>query len=134
VAYGAYPRKGCATGARIGQVYLDLTQATGGAKFPVCDKDWRSMFEKLAQAVATKAPPSCGYAIPAPPAGKTLDPKLMLVWRQSNKTLITKANNPATCQTGWHYDNSTAPKKIILCPQTCSALAGGKIGIEFGCL
>jgi hypothetical protein len=56
VAYGAYPRKGCATGARIGQVYLDLTQATGGAKFPVCDKDWRSMFEKLAQAVATKAP------------------------------------------------------------------------------
>jgi hypothetical protein len=58
----------------------------------------------------------------------------MLVWRQSNKTLITKANNPATCQTGWHYDNSTAPKKSSSAHKPVARWPGGKIGIEFGCL
>ncbi len=66
VAYGPIEEKGCETGARIGQVYLDLTQQTGGVKFQVCTEDWTPIFSDLAASVAQTARPPCTYVIPDP--------------------------------------------------------------------
>lgn len=136
VAYGNEPKKGCATGARIGQVYLDLTAQTKGVKFPVCDKDWKSIFDQLAKSVAQTAKAPCSYLIPDPPAGKTFNPNLILVWRADpgQEMVIPRVKDKAACgANGWYYDDEVNPKTVILCPQTCKAVEGGKIEIEFGC-
>ncbi|PID39770.1 MAG: hypothetical protein CSA24_00500 [Deltaproteobacteria bacterium] len=136
VAYGSVPKKGCSTGARIGQVYLDLTAQTSGVKFPVCNSDWKSIFDKLAKSVAQTAKAPCSYLIPDPPAGKTFNPNLVLVWRADpgQERVIPQVANKAACgQSGWYYDDEANPKNVILCPETCKAVEGGKIEIEFGC-
>ncbi|MCK5800803.1 MAG: hypothetical protein KAI47_26630 [Deltaproteobacteria bacterium] len=137
VAYGSIPGKGCSTGARIGTVYLELTQQTKGVKFPVCDQDWKSIFDKLAKSVAQTAKVPCSYIIPPAPAGKTFNPALIIVHRADvgNEGVIPKVADKASCGAlGWYYDNPSDPKTVILCPQTCAAVSGGKIEIEFGCI
>lgn len=137
VAYGNLPSKGCVTGARIGQVYLDLTAQTKGVKFPVCDQDWQSIFDQLAKSVAQTATAPCTYLIPPPPAGKTFNKSLIQVLRTDagNEGVIPQVPDKASCgANGWYYDDPNAPKTVILCPQTCTAVSGGKIDIEFGCL
>jgi hypothetical protein len=38
---------------------------------------------------------------------------------------------------GWHYDSTTAPTQIVMCPGACTTLkndkTGGKLDIIFGC-
>jgi hypothetical protein len=136
VAYGSIAKKGCTTGARIGEVYLDLTQQTKGVKFPVCDQDWKSIFDQLAKSVAQTAKAPCSYLIPDPPKNKTFNPNLILVWRADpgQEMVIPKVADKASCgANGWYYDDPQNPKTVVLCPQTCKAVEGGKIEIEFGC-
>ena len=137
VAFGDVPAKGCATGAEIGQVYLDLTTQTNGVKFPVCSEDWKPIFDQLARSVAASAKVPCSYSIPPAPAGKTFNLNLIEVYRTDpgKEGLIPRAANAASCGAeGWYYDDPSAPKTVLLCPQTCTDVAGGKIEIEFGCL
>jgi hypothetical protein len=37
---------------------------------------------------------------------------------------------------GWHYDNNTAPTRVIACPATCTRLQAdpnAKLDVLFGC-
>jgi hypothetical protein len=82
---------------------------------------------------------SCNYSLPAPPAGQTLDVNAVNVNFTPGggvaQTLPYSAN--CTDPNGWHYDNTTAPTQIIMCPSRCTALqgdtTGGKLDIIFGC-
>jgi len=55
----------------------------------------------------------------------------------SGRTLVgqTFMGSPDNCGTagGWFYDYPAAPKSIGLCAETCDALQGGSIQVEFGC-
>ncbi|WP_394841902.1 VWA domain-containing protein [Pendulispora brunnea] len=80
---------------------------------------------------------SCSVAIPPPPPGKTFDLKAVNVVITSNAGAQTLTYND-TCNggEGWHYDNTSNPKIIELCPSTCGALkstAGAHIDVQFGC-
>lgn len=84
-----------------------------------------------------KASASCDVTIPPPPKGETLDPaKVNVSWRNGEK--LTPFFVDASCKAAnaWRYDNAKAPKKISLCPTTCSAVqraAGSVLSVEFGC-
>jgi hypothetical protein len=140
VAYGDVPTKGCDTGAKTGQIYLELTAETKGFQFKICEKDWSSGFSSLAQGVAASAKPPCSYTLPDPGGGKEINPNYALVsyTNDSGKLVyMTKTDGKDQCSSsslGWYFDNPSKPTQVILCPDTCSALDGGKIFIDFGCL
>lgn len=81
---------------------------------------------------------TCDYTLPAPPGGQTLDVNAVNVNYTTGGATTTLGYSPDCSNAGgWHYDSTTAPTKIIMCPTICSALqndtGGGKIDIIFGC-
>jgi hypothetical protein len=82
---------------------------------------------------------SCNIAVPAPPAGKKLDPEKVNVQFTGDGKPATslKYGTECTGDTAWRYDNATAPKMIELCTDACSAIKGdakGKLDVVFGCV
>jgi hypothetical protein len=78
----------------------------------------------------------CEYGLPAPPAGTSLDVNAVNVdftaSGETQKTLTYSAN--CGDANGWHYDSTSNPTKIVLCPGTCNMLgAEGKVDVVFGC-
>ena len=81
---------------------------------------------------------SCDYALPAPPSGEQLDTgKVNVQWTPSGAAArALDYNADCTGGAGWHYDNPSAPARILICPQSCTEVLGnaqGKIDIIFGC-
>jgi hypothetical protein len=81
---------------------------------------------------------SCDLAIPPPPTGKKLDPNKVNVQFTGNGQPATslKYGTECTGDTAWHYDDPAAPKSILLCDDTCTAVKSdpmGKLAVEFGC-
>lgn len=143
VSFGSDPQKGCHTGADQGDVYLELTQQTGGAKFPICDTNWAPMFQALAKDIVALIPPPCSYQMPTPPDGKKIHPsQIRVTYTDVNggQTQIPRVADKAACITGntnghgFYYDDVKAPTVVTFCDKTCQALAGGTIKIIFGCL
>jgi uncharacterized protein YegL len=81
---------------------------------------------------------SCDYTLPPPPTGKTIDVNAVNV-NYTTGGATTTLGYSADCSNagGWHYDSTTAPTKIIMCPTVCKTLqndtSGGKVDIVFGC-
>ncbi len=80
---------------------------------------------------------SCEYVIPAPPDGKTLDPNAVNVaLTAGGKPQETLKYDKDCAGTGWHYDDPTDPKKVLLCGVTCDLVKGdptAKVDVAFGC-
>ena len=80
----------------------------------------------------------CTYTLPNPPAGQTLDiSKVNVNYTPANGALQTLPYS-ADCSNkgGWHYDNTAAPKEILLCDEMCQTAkssAGAKLDVIFGC-
>jgi hypothetical protein len=81
---------------------------------------------------------SCELKIPAPPAGKRLDPNKVNVEFTGTNMAKTTLKYGATCtgDTAWHYDDPEKPKTVLLCDAACSTVkadAMGKLDVEFAC-
>jgi hypothetical protein len=80
---------------------------------------------------------TCDYALPSPPSGETLDINRVNVQYTTGAGKQTlKYNGDCADGEGWHYDNPSAPTRILICPKSCDTLladASGKIDIVFGC-
>jgi hypothetical protein len=81
---------------------------------------------------------SCELAIPAPPAGKKLDPNKVNVHFKADGKTDTSLRYGKECADGaeWRYDDEAAPTKILLCEETCQAVKAeskGALGVEFAC-
>ena len=81
---------------------------------------------------------SCELPIPAPPAGKKLDPNKVDVQftasGQAGKSL--KYGDACTGDVAWHYDDASKPTRILLCDGACSTVKAdtmGKLDVVFGC-
>lgn len=82
---------------------------------------------------------SCELDLPAPPAGKTLDPDKVNVHYSGDAQADTSLKYGTTCEgdTAWHYDDAQRPTKILLCDATCTAVkadAKAKLSVEFACV
>jgi hypothetical protein len=93
--------------------------------------------------VATGTQTTCEWDLPPPPRGQLLDLTTVNVRYTSPSGFASNLGNVPTgaeCamfQQGWYYDDPLKPKKIIACPQTCTAVqsagASAKVDVLFGC-
>jgi uncharacterized protein YegL len=129
-------------GVGTGAANLD-TIATGGGTAPhiqvnttsaaTTSADLRTAIGKIKASQLT-----CDYALPPPPAGKTIDVNAVNVNYTTGGATKTLPYSAACADPGgWHYDSVTTPTKIIMCPSICTTLqgdtVGGKVDIIFGC-
>jgi hypothetical protein len=95
----------------------------------------------VTQTVTETAKIPCQWQIPPSPEGGKIDPKKVNVSFSSAGTTQEIGNVPAdadctSVESGWYYDDPSAPKKIVVCPDTCSAIqaaADARIDISLGC-
>ncbi len=95
--------------------------------------------QKMADIRATAL--ACEYIIPEPPGNEPFEFDEVVVKHvaeDGSSTEIPKADGEADCgQTpGWYFDNPLDPKKIKLCPESCSQAqqsAHSRIDVFFGC-
>jgi len=128
----------------VGPDAVNLDQiATGGGTAPHIQVNTTSAATtaadlKTAIGKIKAAQLSCDYTLPPPPAGKTIDVNAVNV-NYTTGGMTTTLGYSADCSNagGWHYDSTTAPTKIIMCPTICTTLqndtSGGKVDIVFGC-
>ena len=82
---------------------------------------------------------SCELPLPAPPAGKKLDPDKVNVQftGMGQAAMPLKYGTACSGDTAWHYDDATKPTKVLLCDDTCGAVKAdpmGKLDVVFGCV
>jgi hypothetical protein len=79
---------------------------------------------------------SCDFALPAAPAGKTLDFQKASVSLVGATTKTVPQSADCANADGWHFDNPTSPTKLTVCPAACTAIQSdpaAKIQLDFGC-
>jgi hypothetical protein len=139
---GIYCFSECPDAAEIGRVYIDLVAQTMGVGGDLCLQDFAPVFDDLADAVIGASQLDCEWDIPAPPPGETLDPSLVNVQYTPSSSgveeTVVNHDNGGACAggEGWHYDNNTAPTRVIACPATCTRLQAdpnAKLDVLFGC-
>lgn len=81
---------------------------------------------------------SCELPLPAPPAGKRLDPeKVDVQFSGSAATKTLKYGTQCMGDVAWHYDDATNPTKVLLCDDACNTVKAdpmGKLDVVFGCV
>jgi hypothetical protein len=81
---------------------------------------------------------TCEFMVPADPAGKKLDPKLVnvLFTHGDGKETSIPQDAKGDCASGWKYDDDDNPTKITVCGSDCDAVKAdqsAKIEVIFGC-
>jgi hypothetical protein len=133
----------CPEAARIGDVYIELGQMTGGVLGDLCDQDFQPIFDLLASEVIAGSVLGCEWELPEPPDGEDLDPDAVNVEFDDGSggepLSVGRVDHPAECANvsdGWYYDDAENPTMIIACPQTCDKIQdamSAKISISMGC-
>lgn len=131
---------GNGTVENAGEVYQELSVATNGLRFPICQyAAFDTVFKAIAGDVASHASLSCTFAIPAPPAGRELDLAKVAVSYTSNvgetAKLFGQVKGASDClPEAFYVDPGTS--QIILCPEACAAAQTGaspKLEVVFAC-
>jgi Mg-chelatase subunit ChlD len=84
-------------------------------------------------------PLPCEWQIPEPPKGQNFDRDKVNVHLTAPGTDLSfgKVASEASCKAkGWHYDDPSAPTRIVACPQTCDLIQStpqAEIQILLGC-
>ncbi len=77
---------------------------------------------------------SCTYAIPAPPAGQTIDlTQVNLMVTSSGGTELILPDNQGDCSEGWQLNDES---QIVLCDATCKRVQenlSARVELLFGC-
>jgi hypothetical protein len=81
----------------------------------------------------------CTWEIPTPPKGQIFDRDKVNIrfTTPSGATTFARVPSSEDCRdNGWHFDNFSAPTKLLACPQTCDhikATPEAKIDVLLGC-
>jgi len=99
------------------------------------EKTTSSFAAALASVRAKSA--ACDFTLPPAPEGKALDYNSVnvVLADDGGKELVVPYDS-ACINGGWHYDDRSAPQKVILCPTSCvkaQASNSGKVSLAFGC-
>jgi len=124
-----------------GDIYWQVSMATGGQTFSICTADWSGLFATLSAAISIPTPLPCVFELPEPPDGSTLDSmRVNIIYTDAGGTeeTIPNVGTYSRCSPGggWYYDDAAAPTQIVLCPASCtqvSADLSGRVNIALGC-
>jgi hypothetical protein len=122
---------------------LDAIAAAGGTKqaFLVSDTNVQQDLVMALTAIQGAVLP-CQYAVPTSSLGQALDfGKVNVQYTAGGGAVqeFQKVVSLADCTPGgklWYYDDNTAPTQILLCPDTCQAVAGdpaAKVNVVLDC-
>jgi hypothetical protein len=139
---GIYSFTMCASAAfgAVGVVHEALVQATGGVAGDLCLQEFAPVFDELAERVVQEASPACDWEIPASPQSGVFDrnkTNVALTLDGTGEQLL-KVPDVSTCgeREGWHYDDETAPARVVACPATCTRIqsaSAAQVDLLFGC-
>lgn len=80
---------------------------------------------------------SCDVAIPEPPAGREFDKEAVAVtYSVDNGSPNALVYDPECNGLAWHYDDTEAPSRIVLCPDACQTVqaeAAASLAVDFAC-
>lgn len=79
---------------------------------------------------------SCDYTIPAPPKGEKLDrDKVNVIYQSADGKKALAYNQSCNGGKGWRYDDQNAPKRILICGDSCETIKSkpGNVDVVFGC-
>lgn len=114
--------------------YLDEMAAPGGTSHGpfIVDGSGKRTESELLKALAeikSEALP-CDYAVESVQDRARLNVETLASDGAATRTL-TNVPNADACKkadaNGWYYDDPTTPKRVLLCPDTCSRLAAAKL-------
>jgi hypothetical protein len=123
-----------------GLTYQELSVATGGLRFPLCQfPGYDAVFTQIANDVVVTSEIACSFPMPMPPAGVTLDPtKIAVNYTPGDGTDAIKygqALDEGQCQEDAFFISADGTT-IELCPETCTALQAdpfAKVDVLFTC-
>jgi hypothetical protein len=109
-----------------GTIYQELSVATGGLRFPLCQfPGYDAVFRQIATDVIVTSEIDCAFPIPAPPAGTELDLTKVAVGYKPGDGSPTKEYLQASSCDLCEPDAFCIPEggmTIQLCDETCEAL------------
>jgi hypothetical protein len=127
--------------ADIGTVYRTLVAQTAGVEGNLCLQNFGPVFNALASSVIAGTPINCEFPMPRPQTGVVNPDDVSLEFQltpTSAKQSWTRVSGAGACtSTGFYYDTTPNPTKIILCPQACTTAqqaSNPTITVLLGCL
>ncbi len=113
-----------------GVPYQELRRLTGGLRFPLCQSAaYDVVFRRIATDVITSTEVACDFAIPAPPAGRTLALDNVAVSFTENVGLPARTYAQARDRNGCQPDAFFIENdRIFLCPDSCELLRSNPLG------
>lgn len=108
--------------SNAGETYQELSRLTGGLRFPICETEaYGVVFQQIVEGVA-RGTPSCDFALPAAPPGRSLELGGAALSLGAAPRLIRRADDAASCAADAFY---LTGEVVHLCPETCAALTAG---------
>ncbi len=127
----------CTTAVDPGTGYQQLSNMTGGLKFPVCEgTGFDTVFSELAKGVIKGATIACDFKVPDPPEGKEIDLTSVGVGftHGGGQEKFNQVANLGACTPKSFYIEAD---RIKLCPDTCTVVQNatdGKLDVLIDCL
>jgi hypothetical protein len=127
----------CENVSTAGETYQQLSILTGGLRFPICQfAAYDVVFNRIAKDVITTTQLTCDFAIPAPPAGRQLEPDKIAVSYKSGGMLVKdfgQVANSSECRPDAFYIENG---RVFLCPEVCQTISKdpqGGVDVLFTC-
>jgi hypothetical protein len=129
----------CGIGNDVGTVHAELVNRTQGVDGDLCLQDFKPVFDDLARQVMEVVTLACDWEIPPPPNAGTFEPtktNVRLTLDGNQEELFKSRTADCGTHEAWHYDDESAPKRVVACPATCAriqAAASAEVHLLFGC-
>jgi hypothetical protein len=79
---------------------------------------------------------SCDFPLPTPPPEQTFESVNVVFASSAGTEAVIPRNDDCSPGGGWHYDVANAPRKIVLCSESCDEIQPdpeGELRVVFGC-
>ena len=124
----------------VNQTIADQIAAAGGTDAAIVISDPTTVEAEFAKALAKVRGASLPCDFPLPPKVKdgevAFDHVNVEFTKSSGEVVDVIASADCATGEGWHYDDASAPTRIVLCPGTCAAVRGdshARIDVLLGC-
>jgi len=122
-------------------VGLDAIAAAGGTSqaFVVTDASATTQFAAAMEDVRRNTL-GCEFVMPTPSQGIVDPTQVQLEHHKGDGSVVTydRVTDRAACGSGgWYYDNNANPRRLLMCPESCTEVqadSGGTVKVSLGCL
>jgi hypothetical protein len=121
-----------------GETYQELSQLTGGLRFPICQfQAYDTVFQTIASDLLAVSAIQCEFPLPSPPSGRALElDKVALSYVAGSgdePRVLGQASSAQSCQADAFFIDGGS---VQLCPEACDSIradGGARIDVLFTC-